>query len=59
MKQLLNARTIVTLIALALGGVAAGDIPELNQYDELVAPLVTLLLGWVGLRRPGDKVAAK
>ncbi len=55
MKNALNLKTIIAVVALALGGVAAGDVPELNQYDALLAPVAALLLGWVGLRRPGDE----
>ncbi len=58
MKQVLNVKTLVAIVALALGGVAAGDVPELDQYDTLLASIATLLLGWVGIRRPGDTKTA-
>ena len=58
MPKLLNAKTLIAILAAALGGVAFAEIPDIDQYDRILE-LACLFLGGVLVKRPGDSAATK
>jgi hypothetical protein len=52
-------KSILLVVAAALGGIAVADIDFLNQYDAILTMVAGVLGGWAGLKRPGDDTAKK
>lgn len=52
-KALTNPKTLIAIVAAALGGIAFADIPEVDQFDRWLE-LACVLLGGVLIKRPGD-----
>lgn len=47
-------KTLAFVLAAALSALAALAIPQVDAFDPVITALAGVLVGWSGLKRPGD-----